>query len=129
MKIINFSHPLTDSQLAQVEALTGKTVSGIVTLAVQFDNNHPFQPQLEGLMEQLPLSSEELQTESIIVNLPALNYIAALVLTELHGRMGYFPPCLRLRRVEDSLTPTYEVAEVLNLQNVRDQSRRKRGEK
>ena len=29
--------------------------------------------------------------------LPSLNFIAALLLAELHGRMGYFPPVARTR--------------------------------
>jgi len=40
--------------------------------------------------------------------------------------MGYFPPCVRLRPVKDALPPRFEVAEVLNLQAVRDGARRKR---
>lgn len=126
MILLNFSHPLTASQIAQVEALTGKTITRVIPLAVHFDNNQPFLPQLFGLMDQIPLSSEDLQTEPLILNPPALNFITALVLAELHGRMGFFPPILRLRPVEGSLPPAYEVAEVLNLQNLRDASRRKR---
>ena len=60
---------------------------------------------------------------NLIVNLPSLNFIAGLLLAELHGRMGYFPPILRLRPVSDSLPPRYEVAEILNLQAVRDAAR------
>jgi hypothetical protein len=40
--------------------------------------------------------------------------------------MGYFPPLARLRPVEGSLPPRYEVAEVINLQQVRDAARRRR---
>ena len=72
------------------------------------------------------LSAEALQTEPVLVNLPSLNFIAALLLAELHGRMGYFPPVLRLRPEPGSLPPQYEVAEILNLQSVRDGARRKR---
>lgn len=126
MILLNFSHPLTASQIAQVEALTGKTITRVIPLAVHFDNDQPFLPQLFSLMEQIPLSSEEIQTEPLILNPPALNFITALVLAELHGRMGFFPPILRLRPVAGSLPPAYEVAEVLNLQNLRDASRRKR---
>jgi hypothetical protein len=48
------------------------------------------------------------------------------VLAELHGRMGYFPPVLRLRPVEQALPPRYELAEVINLQAVRDSARKER---
>ena len=83
----------------------------------------PFCRSWSSLLDKLSLSAEALQTEAILVNLPSLNFIAALLLAELHGRMGYFPPVLRLRPAPGSLPPQYEVAEILNLQNVRDSAR------
>ena len=32
---------------------------------------------------------------------PALNFITAVLLAELHGRMGYFPAIVRLRPVAE----------------------------
>ncbi|MCS7301391.1 MAG: CRISPR-associated protein Csx15 [Fimbriimonadales bacterium] len=52
--------------------------------------------------------------------------IAATLLAELHGRMGYFPPVLRLRPVEGAVPPRFEVAEILNLQQIRDTARSQR---
>ena len=126
MILLNFSHPLTPAQLARVEALTGRRLERVADLPVQFDNDQPFLPQLAELAARLPLSAQELQTAPIVVNLPSLNFIAALLLAELHGRMGYFPPVLRLRPVPESLPPEYELAEVLNLQAVRDSARTNR---
>jgi hypothetical protein len=40
--------------------------------------------------------------------------------------MGYFPPIVRLKPVAGALPPRYEVAEVINLQGVRDTARKKR---
>lgn len=126
MILLNFSHPLTDDQRAALEARIGQPIERLIAAPAQFDSQADFAPQLAALMEGLPLSSDEWQTASILVNPPSLNFIAALVLAELHGRMGYFPPILRLRPVKDSLPPRYEVAEVLNLQAIRDGARRKR---
>jgi hypothetical protein len=42
--------------------------------------------------------------------------------------MGYFPPVVRLRPVAGSLPPRYEVAEILNLQAIRDEARKRRYE-
>src|SRR5262245_61920180 len=56
----------------------------------------------------------------MLVSLPSLNSIVALVLAELHGRMGYFPALVRLRPMTESVPPQFEVAEILNLQAVRD---------
>jgi hypothetical protein len=123
MIILNFTHPLTQEHITQIEALVGK-VSQIIELPVQFDNEQPFCPQLEHLMAQVPLSTQALQTEPILVNLPSLKYIAALVLAHLHGRMGYFPPILRMRPAVNSVPLRFEVAEIVNLQDVRDKARR-----
>ena len=55
-----------------------------------------------------------------------LNYSAAVVLAQVHGRSGYFPPVLRLRPVRDEIPPRFEVAEILNLQVMRERAREKR---
>ncbi len=126
MILLNFSHPLTRAQIDQVRAMTGESKVRVVDLPVQFDNDQPFEPQLASLAAQIPLSTAELQGEPILVNLPSLNFIAAMMLAELHGRMGYFPPILRLRPVRDSLPPRFELAEIINLNALREAARRKR---
>jgi len=126
MILLNFSHPITPDQLLQIEALAGQPVERMIDLPVQFDSAAPFLPQLHELVEQIPLSAGELQTVPLLVNPPALNFITALLLAELHGRMGYFAPIVRLRPVPGSLPPRYEAAELLNLQAVRDEARRSR---
>ena len=126
MLLLNLSHPLTSDQLARVEELTKQKIERVVALPAQFDHQQPFLLQLAALMAQIDFTPEQWQTESILVNLPSLNFITALVLAELHGRMGYFPPIMRLRPVKDALPPRYEVAEILNLQAVRDEARKKR---
>jgi hypothetical protein len=126
MILLNFAHPLTPEQLDQIRSLTGREIALTVSLPVQFDPDLPFEPQLRALMERVPLSAEELQTRPLLVNPPSLNFITALILAELHGRMGYFPPVVRLRPVEGSLPPRYEVAEILNLQAIRDAARHRR---
>ena len=126
MILLNFSHPLSPDQLSQVEALVGQKLDQVIEIPVHFDPQQPFLPQLAKLMEVLPLSPRELQTEPILVNPPSFHVIAALVLAELDGRMGYFPPVLRIRPVEAALPPRFELAEILNLQAVREAARLKR---
>jgi hypothetical protein len=120
--LLNFSHPLTPEQIQQVEALSGQPLE-VLEIPVHFDNSQPFLPQLEALMTRLSLSPAEWQSRPILVNPPSLNFITALLLAELHGRMGYFPPILRLRPVPEALPPRYEVAEILNLNAVRERAR------
>ena len=126
MIILNFSHPLTRAQVEQINALVDEPVTQVIDLAVQFENQFSFTAQFEALAKRIPLSPAELQTTPVLVNPPSLNFITSLLLAELHGRMGYFPPILRLRPVEDSLPPRYEVAEVLNLQKQRETARTRR---
>jgi hypothetical protein len=112
MILLNFSHPLTPPHLAQVEALTGQAVERVVAVNSQIDPQQPLAPQAAALADACGLSAAEWQA----------------LLAELHGRCGYFPAHLRLRPVQGSLPPQYEVAEVLDLQAVRDAARRMRVE-
>ncbi len=126
MILLNFSHPITPEQRGQIESLTGNALARVVDLAVHFDQEQPFQPQLAQVLSQVQFTPQEWQTAPIIVNLPSYNYIAAMTLAELHGRMGYFPPILRLKPVEKAIPPRFEVAEVINLQAMRDAARKER---
>lgn len=123
MILLNFSHPLTAEQLRQVEQLVGSPVEQTIDLPVHFDNNLPFLPQLAALMNSIPLDPQAYQSAALLVNLPSLNFIAALLLAELHGRMGYFPAILRLRPIPHSLPPRFEVIEILHLNQVRENAR------
>ena len=126
MILLNFSHPLTPAQLSQLEALIGAGVERVIGVPVQFDTAQPFVPQVATMLAQVSLAAEEWQTAAILVVPPALNFITAVLLAELHGRMGHFPAIVRLRPVAESVPPRFEVAEVLNLQTVRENARARR---
>jgi len=126
MILLNFAHPLTDDQRAQVEALTGQTIERVVEVDSQTDPQQPLAPQVAAMADEAGLSSTEWQALPLLVNPPAFNFSAVTLLAELHGRCGYFPPCLRLRPVSGNVPPRYEVAEVLDLQVVRNTARSKR---
>ena len=126
MILLNFAHPLTPEQIAQIEDLSCQKIASVIEVPSQIDSEQPLAPQVVAMADAAGLTPQQWQTESILINLPSLNYSAVLLIAELHGRMGYFPPCVRLRPVKDALPPRFEVAEVLNLQAVRDGARRKR---
>lgn len=126
MILINFSHPLTPEQRAQVEQLTGANVEQVIAVPAQFDAQQPFVSQVQAMLAQVPLTAAEWQTAPLLVVPPALNFITAVLLAELHGRMGYFPAIVRLRPVAESVPPRFEVAEVINLQAVRERARTQR---
>jgi hypothetical protein len=128
MLLLNFSHPITDAQRQQIEALTDARIERIISAMPQFDEQQFFGLQLAALLDQIELSPAQWQGEPILVVLPSLNFIAAMLLAEMHGRMGYFPPVVRTRPVAGAIPRRYEVAEIIDLQGVREQARRKRGE-
>lgn len=126
MILLNFSHPLTAAQRAQIETLTGQTIARAIDVSTQFDEQQPFAPQLAALLAQVDLTPQAWQSEPLLVVLPSLNFISALLLAELHGRMGYFPPIVRTRPVANALPRRYEVAEILDLQALREAARKTR---
>lgn len=134
MLLLNFSHPLTSAQLARIECwLTDPTAPGgepnrvqVRDIPTQADLAAPFAPQATALADAAGLTPEQWQTEPILLVAPSLNFLAAALLAELHGRIGYFPPILRLRPVAGALPPRFEVAEIINLQAIRDVARTRR---
>ena len=126
MILVNFSHPLSADQMKQLETLLGEPVERVVEVHSQIEPNQPLAPQVAAMVDQAGLSMEEWQNAPILINPPALNFSAVLLIAELHGRMGYFPACLRLRPLNGAIPPRFEVAEVLNLQSQRDSARRRR---
>ena len=126
MLILNFSHPLTAEQVGQIETLTGQPAAEVRGEMPHFDHQAPLAEQVRALVDRVGLSAEAWQTRPLVVNLPGYAPAAAALLAELHGRMGYFPAILRLRPVAGSTPTRYEVAEVINLQTVRDQARHRR---
>ncbi len=134
MIVLNFSHPITPAQIAQLEALTGQRVKRVIEQMPQFDHARSFGEQARALADAVGLSPQEWQTAPLVVIPPALNFIAVIVLAELHGRMGYFPTVARLRPIVGTPPPHpsaplrtgFEIAEVINLQGVRDAARERR---
>jgi len=126
MLLLNFSHPVTDEQLAQIETLTGNKVREVRQIPTKFDHNRSFEPQVEELIRSCELTPEEWQTLPILIVPPSLNFAALTLIAALHGIMGYFPPIVRIKPVEGSVPPRFEVAEVINLQEVRERFRERR---
>jgi hypothetical protein len=123
MNVVNFAHPLTEKQRTQLETLIAQPLAEVVAASVHFDVTQPFAAQVTALLDGLSITSERWQTEGWLVILPSLNYITAILLAELHGRMGHFPTIVRLRAAQNALITEYEVAEIINLQTLRENAR------
>jgi hypothetical protein len=126
MLLLNFGHPLTEAQLARIRELAGQDIERVVVVPTQFDHAQAFDEQIRELLATVPLSLEQWQTTPLLINPPSLAPITAVLLAEIHGRSGYFPTIVRLRPMAGSVPPQFEVAELLNLQAVRDAARTRR---
>ena len=125
MLILNFTHPLTETQRAQISALANTPIEAVITTPVQIEQAEPLAPQINAIVNAVGLSSEDWQTRTLLVNPPGFAPAAFVLLAELHGRIGHFPALIRLRPKPGPVT-TYEVAEILNLQAIREEARRRR---
>lgn len=125
MLILNFAHPLTDEHQARIVALAGTAIDEIRTVSVQIDQAMALEPQVRAIVDGVRLTSEEWQTRPLLINPPGYAPAAFVLLAELHGRIGHFPALIRLRPKAGPV-PSYEVAELLNLQAVREEARRHR---
>jgi hypothetical protein len=125
MLILNFTHPLTEEHKAQIEALAGTPINEVRTIPVQIEQDEPLEPQIVAIVDAAHLVSEDWQTRPLLINPPGYAPAAFLLLAELHGRIGHFPALIRLRP-KPGPVPAYEVAELLNLQAVREAARRRR---
>jgi len=126
MLILNFTHPLTPEQQAQIEALAHTSIEEVRTIPVQIDQSEPLEPQITSIVDSVGLSSEEWQTRPFLINPPGYAPAAFVLLAELHGRIGHFPSLIRLRPLPGSTPTVYEVAELINLQAIREEARRRR---
>ncbi len=98
MLILNFSHPLTIDQQVQIEALAHTSIEEVRIIPVQIDQVEPLEAQIIAIVDAAGLSSEEWQTRQLLINPP--------------GKPGP--------------VTSYEVAELLNLQTIREVARKRR---
>lgn len=125
-RLLNFAHPITLEQRNRVEKILGVTIEKIEDRPLHLDHDDLFEGQVRRTVNSFPLSSEDWQKGDFVVNLPGYVPAAAVLLAELHGRMGHFPTVVRLQPVPDSSPQIYEIAEIMNLQRIRDRAREQR---
>ena len=70
MLILNFSHPFTKQQRAQIIELAGIPDVEIRTIPVQIDQNSPLEVQVRTIVDSVGLTSEEWQTSELLINPP-----------------------------------------------------------
>ncbi|MBX3015610.1 MAG: hypothetical protein KF832_29075 [Caldilineaceae bacterium] len=125
--LLNFTRAFTLHQQQALEIALGKRLGKLINLPVRFDDARPYGPQCVALAEQVGLTPTAWETLPIVVNPPGFVPGALCLLSELHGRMGYFPAVVRLRPVANSNPPQFELAEVMNLQALRRSAHERNG--
>jgi hypothetical protein len=126
MMLLNYAHPLTPEQLDQLAARLGAPPD-VRDIAVQIERERPLAEVARELAEAAGLTSPEWQITPLIVNPPGLAPLALALIAEIHGRCGHFPAILNIRPVAGAVPTRYEVAEIVNLQALRDTARATRG--
>ena len=79
MILVNFAHPITPDQLQQIEALAGQLIERVIDVHSQNDPQQPLAPQVVAMADAAGLTPEEWLNLPTLVNLPALNESAALL--------------------------------------------------
>jgi hypothetical protein len=125
MLLLNYAHPLTDAQLTQIHALQGMSPE-VRDIDVQIDRSRPLAEVAKELADAANLSPVEWQTLALAINPPGLAPLALALIAEIHGRSGYFPQLLNIRPSSWPGASGYEVAEIVDLRDVRDQARGRR---
>ena len=126
--ILNFSgHPVLPGQLKAIEKILqwpSPQVIDVPVGTVAEDRN--FIANIVKAIEKLDLSPVQWQASSIVALPAGYSAIWSVVLAEIHGRLGYFPDVVHLRPSSPVSEEKFEVAEIMNLRQVRHASREKR---
>ncbi len=124
--VLNFSHPLTPEQRAEIARRAEMPLERVIDVPVQIDHQQALAPQIGALADGVGLTPGDWQTKPLIVNLPSLALAAGALLAELHGRLGHFPTVLHLRPETRGPTTVFVLAALENLQALRDAARARR---
>lgn len=121
--IVNFGHPLR----ASVVASLAPAAEVRVPFNLEMDDCDT-SPQVAGIVDEAARRVAEKGgrldgTVPVVVGLPGVTEGAALVLTELHGRLGYFPRVLQLRKGGNG---TFRLRGLLDLERLRLEARGRR---
>lgn len=126
MIVVNFSHPLALHQRDAIEAACSRPIERVIDVPVHCDHAEPFGLQATQFVDAARLTPTEWQSLPILVVPPALAPIAAACLAEVHGRMGCLPAIVRLRPRPEAVPPVFDVAEIIDLQRIRETARARR---
>jgi len=108
-----------------IRRIKGNIPDGVQHIILNF-SGHPVLPGQLKAIEKVDLSPVQWQVSNIVALPAGYSAIWSVVLAEIHGRLGYFPDVVHLRPSAAAATEKFEVAEIMNLRQVRHASRGKR---
>lgn len=121
--IVNFTHELGPEQLTAIEQHVGQRIDRVVNALTDFEHETPFAEQSWALLDSVDVDWENL---SLLIVPPAYSPITAVLLAQLHGLIGHFPTIVRLRPVTGHIPKRFELAEIVDLDEIRMEARRRR---
>ncbi len=126
--ILNFSgHPVLPGQLKAIEKILQWSSSQVIDVPVgTIAEDRNFIANIVKVIDKVDLSHVQWQAANIVAIPAGYSAIWSVVLAEIHGRLGYFPDVVHLRPSTLTVAEKYEVAEIMNLRQVRHASRGKR---
>ena len=124
--VINFSgHSLTSDQKRQIEEMENGFIGEVIEVPLHFDPSQSMKAQIERSIEGTGLTRDEWSSQNLYFVLPGLAPGAAAVLAYIHGLRGSFPKVIWIYQNPEDRT-RFDVAQILNLQDLRDTAREKR---
>lgn len=120
IRVINFSHPITQEQMEQIMRLTGAQTSWYLEQPVMVDFKQPLVPQIRELVDNVEKSLWTWEGPPIVVLPPGSSLVAVVLIAELYRRMGKFPICAI--RASSGMPPEFVVTEIIDLNEVAEQT-------
>lgn len=126
--ILNFSgHPVLPGQVKAITRQMRWASAEVIDVALgNVAEDHKFVSEIEKAIDKIDLSAEEWQTTTFVVVPAGYSAVWTVIQAILHGRLGHFPDVVRLRPAPPLSFEKFEVAEIMNLHEVRHHSREKR---
>jgi hypothetical protein len=115
MKVLNFAHPITESQLTDLATLIHEDTEDldVVDISVQIDFHRDIKEQIDQILNNC---SVEWDAEDYVVRLPGMSFAAAMIVVEIYKRSEFFPQIAIFARDETSAVPAFYVKEVVDLE-------------
>lgn len=119
--LINLSgHPLTDPQKKQLEDQYHASVEELIEVPIHFNPREELAPQVKKVIEDIGLVSKEWSERTIYLILPGIAPGAAAILAAIHGLKGGFPSIIWVYQSPQVDSQSYEIAQIINAQSIRD---------